>query len=187
MASSKAKDASKLVEVGITQRRFYLQTLRSLSLWFLIIYVASVGFFSWREWQKPANDSYLHVITGLLSYVSQNEKYSWGNLMLGRKQPADIKECLQYIKIYSKTWLIIASRKALWLEVGWLVMFVISLVVRDRRRAQKTPIIARAREEDPPGHLEKKGDHDKVVEPEGKEIVKAQEREERAVKALFED
>lgn len=187
MASSKAKDVSKLVEVGITQRRFYLQTLRYFFLWFLIIYVALVGFFSWREWQKPANDSYLRIITGLLNYVSQNEKYSWGDLMLGRKQPADIKQCLEYVKFYSKTWLIIASRKALWWEVVWVVVFSINLVVRDSRRVQKTPIIARAREEYPPGHLEKKGDHDKVVEPEGKEIVKAQEREERAVKTLFED
>ena len=137
MASSKAKDVSKLVEVGITQRRFYLQTLRYLFLWLLIIYVASVGFFSWREWQKPANDSYLHIITGLLNYVSQNEKYSWGDLMLGRKQPADIEECFKYIKIYSKTWLIIASRKTFWWEVGWLAVFSISLVVRGRRRAQK--------------------------------------------------
>ena len=187
MASSKAKDVSKLVEVGITQRRFYLQTLKHLSLWFLIIYVASVGFYSWREWQKPVNDSYLHIITGLLNYVSQNEKYSWGDLMLGKKQPADIAECLQYVKLYSKKWLIIASRKAFLWEAGWLVMFAISLVVRGSRRVQKTPKIARAREEYPPGDREREAEPGEVVEPEGKGIVKAQERENRAVKTLFED
>ena len=138
MGSSKAKEVSRLVEVGITQRRFYLQTLRYLFLWLVIIHIASVGFFSWREWQKPMKDSYPRIIAGLLKYVSQSEKYSWVDWMLGREKPGDIEKCLGYVNLYTKKWLIIASRKAFWWEAGWSALFCVSLAVRGRRRAQKT-------------------------------------------------
>ena len=137
MGSSKAKEVSRLVEVGITQRRFYLQTLRYLFLWLVIIYIASIGFFTWREWQKPLLSSYPRIIAGLVKYIFQNEEYSWVDWMLGRGKSGDINKYLEYIKLYTKTWLIIASRKVFWWEVGWLAVFCISLIVRGRRRAQK--------------------------------------------------
>ena len=97
--------------------------------------------------------------------------------MFGREKPGDIEKCLGYVSLYTKKWLIIASRKAFWWEAGWSALFCVSLAVRGRRRAQKTPKIAPAREEYPPGHWEKKAESCKVVEPEDKEGVKAPEGE----------
>jgi hypothetical protein len=149
----------------------------TLFLWWVIIHIALIGFFTWREWQKPLKDSYPQIIAGLVKYVSQSEKYSWVDWMLGRKRPWDIEKCLGYVNSYTKKWLIIASRKAFWWEAGWLALFCVSLIVRGRKRMQETPKIAPAREEYPPGHWEKKAEPGKVVEPEGKEEAKAPEGE----------
>jgi hypothetical protein len=144
----------------------------------VIIHIALIGFFTWREWQKPLKDSYPRIIAGLLKYVSRSETYSWIDWMLGRDKPGDIEKCLGYVNSYTKKWLRIASRKAFGCEaVGIIAVFCISLAVRGRRRARERPKIAPAREGYPPVHWEKKAETGKVVEPEGKEEVKSPEGE----------
>jgi hypothetical protein len=145
----------------------------------MIIHIALMGFFTWREWQKPLKDSYPRVIAGLLKYVSQSEKYSWVDWMLGRDKPADIEKCLGYANLYIKKWLIIASRKAFWWEaVGGIAVFCVSLAVRDRIRARETSKIVPARKEYPLRQGEKKAELGKVLEPEDNPEVRALEGEE---------
>lgn len=158
-------------------RRSYLQILITLFLWWMIIHIALMGFFTWREWQKPLKDSYPRIIAGLVKYVFQSEKYSWVDWMLGRDKPGDIEKCLGYANLYTKKWLIIASRKAFWCEAVGSV-FCVSLAVRGRRRAREMPKIAPARKEYPLGQGEKKAEPGKVLEPEGKPEVRALEGEE---------
>ena len=161
-----------------SRRISYLQILITLFLWWVIIHYALIGFFTWREWQKPLKDSYPRIIAGLLKYVSRSEKYSWLDWMLGREKPGDIEKCLGYVSLYAKRWLIIASRKAFWCEAVGIAVFCVSLAVRGRRRSWEMPKIAPARQEYPPGHWEKKVKPGKVVEPKGKPEVKTLKGEE---------
>ena len=163
--------------VSNSQRRLCLQFIRRLFLWWVIIHIALIGFFSWWEWQKPLKDSYPRIIAGLLKYVSQSEKYSWVDWMLGRDKPGDIEKCLEYAGSYTKKWFIIASRKAFWCEAVWVIIFCVSLVMRDKRRAREMPKIAPAREECPLGHREKKAKPNTVVEQKDKQEGKAPEGE----------